>query len=141
MSVFPQVGSFILASLVLLLADFVNAAPTVRVTPAEVIEGVPGAVIITGLKPGQGAVLHACRMWDRYPTGSEAYHGRTAFLADITGAIDLSAAPPQTSSGRDQPDPSRPFWSMAPVGNSMNAAPPACQADLQPGVVSVSSRA
>ena len=74
MSVFPQVGSFILASLVLLLADFVNAAPTVRVTPAEVIEGVPGAVIITGLKPGQGAVLHACRMWDRYPTGSSDTH-------------------------------------------------------------------
>ncbi len=124
-----------LASLVLLFAGFVHAAATVRVTPAEVIEGEPVAVIITGLKPGQGTVLHACRMWDRYPTGSEAYYSRTAFLADTHGAVDLSTAQPQTSSGQDQPDPSRPFWSMARVGDSTNAAPAECLADLQPGVV------
>lgn len=131
----PRATVFMLASLVLLFAGFVHAAPAVRVTPAEVIEGEPVAVIITGLKPGQGAVLHACRMWDLYPTGSEAYHSRTAFLADSNGAVDLSTARPQTGSGQDQPDPSRPFWAMVPVGDSINAGPAACQAILLPGVV------
>jgi len=124
-----------LAYLVLLFAGLVQAAPAISVTPAEVIEGEPVTVTVSGLKPGQAAVLHACRMWDLYPTGSEAYHSRTPFLADSTGAVDLSTARPQTGSDQDQPDPSRPFWSMVPVTGSIDAAPAACNTDLQPGVV------
>lgn len=125
----------IVPSLVLLAAAVAHAAPAIRVTPAEVLEGEPISVTITGLKPGQGAVLHACRMWDRYPTGTEPYHSRTTFLADSNGVIDLATAPPQNGARQDAPDPSRPFWSMVRVDGPPTAAPASCHANLQPGMV------
>ncbi len=55
------------ASFVVSVRGSVQAAPAIHVTPAAVVEGEPVSVTITGLKPGQEIVLHACRIWDRYP--------------------------------------------------------------------------
>jgi hypothetical protein len=108
--------------MVLALASFstsvggsAHAAPAIQVTPAAGVEGEPVTVTISGVNAGQEIVLHACRIWDVYPKGSEAYYSRTAFVSDATGIVALNVTHPLTSFGPGRADPSQPFWSMEPV--------------------------
>lgn len=102
-----------------------QAIPEIRVTPAAVVEGEPVTVTITGLRAGQEVTLHACRMWDVYPKGSEPYYSRIAFAADANGAVALNSARPLTGAGEGRVDPSLPFWSMAPLRLLKNESPTA----------------
>src|SRR5687768_6181899 len=114
-----------LASLSTSVGGSAHAAPAVQVTPASVVEGEPVTVTISGVKPGQEIVLHACRIWDVYPKGSEAYYSRTAFVSDAAGIVALNVTRPLTSVGPGRADPSQPFWSMEPVSKLKNAPPTA----------------
>jgi hypothetical protein len=124
-----------LASFAVRIDGSVQAAPAIQVTPDAVVEGEPVSVTITGLKPGQEIVLHACRMWDLYPKGSEAYYGRTTYVSDSRGTVALNSTRPLTSVGDGQADPSRPFWSMAPLRASKTASPVCEVGNLRTGEV------
>ena len=106
-----------------------QAAAKIQVTPTAVVEGNPVTVTITGLKPGQEIVLHACRLWDLYPKGSEPYYSRTTFVADAGGSVSTNTSRPLINGGEAPGDPSRPFWSMASI-RLMNTSPPAASCDV-----------
>jgi dienelactone hydrolase len=89
-----------------------TAAPSIVVTPSNVVEGDPVQVKVEGLRPGEKVTLHASRMWSSYPSGHELYCGKASFLADARGVIDLSSSAPLSGSSYDRPDDAGLFWSM-----------------------------
>lgn len=102
-----------LSGLIAILASgLVWAAPTLEVTPAQVIEGDAITVRVTGLDPMQTVTLHAAGLSARYPAGMEAYRSRTLLRADAGGTIDLRRDAPLPGSGYSNVDPAGPFWSM-----------------------------
>ena len=116
----------------------VDAQPVIHATPADVIEGEPVHVVVSGLRPGQTIILHASRMWSVYPIGQELYRGQATYVADEQGRVDLRSSQPLTGSSYDRPDQAGLFWSMAPARRqgANGASPPiGAQADLQPGQV------
>jgi dienelactone hydrolase len=92
-----------------------GAAPIIRVTPADVVEGEPVHVIVEGLSPGEQIRLHASRRWSVYPTGEEPYQGSASFAADARGVVDLRTSPPLAGSSYDRADAAGLFWSMTLV--------------------------
>lgn len=95
-----------------LLIGFASAAPTIEVNPAQVIEGEPVTVRLTGLVAAQPVVLHAARSSERYPEGVEPYRSRAVFRADPDGVVDLGRDAPLGGSSYLTVDPAGIFWSM-----------------------------
>ena len=91
------------------------AAPAIEVEPPEALEGQRVVVRLAGLAPGQPVTLHAARLFDRYPTGQEAYRGRATFVAGADGRIDTARDAPTAESSYAGVDPAGLFWSMAPL--------------------------
>jgi dienelactone hydrolase len=83
------------------------------VSPADVVEGDPIQLSVTGLRPGQALTLRASRSWSLYPAGEEPYVGAASFVADAQGNVDLRTSAPGPGSSYDRPDAAGLFWSMA----------------------------
>ena len=115
------------------------AAPAIEVEPAEALEGQRVVVRLVGLAPGRPVTLHAARLFDRYPTGQEAYRGRATFIAGADGRIDTARDAPTAESSYAGVDPAGLFWSMAPLRRApTRASDPAGLTDpttLAPGDV------
>src|SRR5690349_6970666 len=102
--------------MLILAATGVSAAgqPNIVVDPADIVEGQPLRVTISGLRPGQPVSLRASRLWSGFPTGNESYSASATFVADQSGAVDLGSSQPGPGSTYDNQDASGLFWSMRP---------------------------
>lgn len=90
-----------------------HARPTVKVTPADVVEGQPVHVTASGFEPGETVTLRTTREWTAYPAGQDLYRGAASFRADERGAIDLRTDAPLAGSSYEGADGAGIFWSMA----------------------------
>lgn len=130
-----------LAGLVLLFVAAAAAAePAIRAMPADVVEGDPVHVEVSGLEPEQIVTVHASRLWSLYPVGRELYRGQATYQADGGGIVDLRSSAPRPGSSYDRADPAGLFWSMAPerrrAANGPRHGPPlVAEAELRPDQV------
>jgi dienelactone hydrolase len=107
--------TFFLFSLALVATGLsARAEPVIGVTPAQVVEGEPVHIVVTGLAPGQSVTLRASQTLPGYPGGEQLFRGAASFVADAGGVIDLRTARPLAGSSYDRPDAAGLFWSMAP---------------------------
>lgn len=91
------------------------AEPAIEASPAEVLEGEPVRIMVSGLAPFEQVTLHASRSGSLYPKGHELYRGQATFTADSRGRLDLRSSQPMVGSSYDRPDAAGLFWSMVPV--------------------------
>jgi hypothetical protein len=77
----PGLVCIVLSFVLSAVACTAGAAPVLRVTPADVIEGEPVHVVVEGLSADEPVRLHASRRWSVFPTGEEPYRGSASFAA------------------------------------------------------------
>lgn len=106
----------ILITLSCLIPAMLLAQPgeiNISIQPAEAVYGTPFSMIITGLNPGEEAILKA----NAVDGSGIIWQSITTLRADNKGFIDMSSTA-QLSGNYDEPDVMGPLWSMKPINSS-----------------------
>ena len=108
--------NYLFLILLFLIPALLHAQPgkiDISIHPAKAVYGTPFAMIISGLGPGEKAILKA----NAIDGSGIMWESTTTLRADNKGFIDMSITTP-LSGNYDEPDVMGPLWSMKPINSS-----------------------
>jgi Acyl-CoA thioester hydrolase/BAAT N-terminal region len=120
----PWMGTsrLIAASEVSALQVVVGKSVRLELSPAQVLEGDPVTLRVTGVRPGAVVTIHIQSISLDDAGQKEPFYGEATFMADASGTINLATAPPVRGYYQGA-DIHGLFWSQSPLAaNSGQAA-------------------